>query len=949
MRLSISSWSFHSLFLNNVLSAEEFPRVVKQSFGIQAVEYFEGDLCEDVHTWDESRVDAVAKACHDAGVTICAISARNDLMTFNDSAAFQDVERIRRWIDLAPRLGHKTIRINTGLRRPTAESLNFAKERLRPLLERATNAGVILAVENHPHIVRNDQDLDLLIQFLEEMSAFGLASCPDTGAFAADLAVLGFRALARFAAHVHVKAPVVQLNQKDSELSDYYSRFVDPLKDRNYDGYLSIEYVETDDFRSDPANGTLQAASAIGKLIGQQIAPRRLSHPSLTPADTDSVDKTRIPKCSLDIVEKAIPLMAEGCERRLGGAAVHIWTFVENRRRKFGSACCRLFADLLSQKDSSSSRYADDGFLTRQCRRFYDYQAQQVEQGRLRRDHLCLCPLGLAVLVVPLQRDGQLYGAVVCGGWRESGTEGAVIYGIDRWLPSENAKQRTQEVLDRIPELTPDELRKAHDTLRDATNTLGELFVLAHHEQRLEHQNEVVQQFIEKARGQAARTTVEAINVLQEALARATTSFDGLYTTLYIADVAQPSEKAVFRPLGSLAAAPSAVPKRIEVPFERLKNTPSSDPSLLDALVGAQPPKPEFVYVDRLVAEGSYVMLLFSGPPIRQTDLKNSLERIARHVVDVLRTAHVFDEAHEGRERIELLADRTRHLLNGPLQGIRGACGRLRSLLEKRAKGLSLARGADSPRVREIGGDNGGSIPLAFPDDTDIQDLAERIDTYTRDAAQVVDRLSRAALKKAAKHAIRPLTLTSVDLARVIERAVDPFVLSASERGVTVHVGPSVQSLPPVQCDAKHIEAVFANLVENAVKFSHNNRVVHIYGRQALHYSTAGARPLPAVAITVSDFGLGIPEEDRERIFEKYTQSSVPDVRRSISGTGLGLYVARDIVRRHHGNIEVEVSTPSRKPPFAGIGARASLSKRELFQGCKVEFTVTLPISQEGL
>jgi signal transduction histidine kinase len=56
--------------------------------------------------------------------------------------------------------------------------------------------------------------------------------------------------------------------------------------------------------------------------------------------------------------------------------------------------------------------------------------------------------------------------------------------------------------------------------------------------------------------------------------------------------------------------------------------------------------------------------------------------------------------------------------------------------------------------------------------------------------------------------------------------------------------------------------------------------------------------------IKVRDFGRGIPEEERANIFERFYRTR--DMPVSISGFGLGLYISRDIIRRHHGKIWVE-------------------------------------------
>jgi signal transduction histidine kinase/ABC-type multidrug transport system ATPase subunit len=126
------------------------------------------------------------------------------------------------------------------------------------------------------------------------------------------------------------------------------------------------------------------------------------------------------------------------------------------------------------------------------------------------------------------------------------------------------------------------------------------------------------------------------------------------------------------------------------------------------------------------------------------------------------------------------------------------------------------------------------------------------------------------------------------DLALVLEAAVSclPPEWAAA---VSVHCDPGIG---PVWADHDRLEQVFVNLLENA--FRHNSPGVH--ARINVSFELSGR-----VAIRVCDDGQGIPEELREQIFEPrargYTTSP---------GAGLGLSIARGIVRAHEGRISLE-------------------------------------------
>jgi signal transduction histidine kinase len=101
--------------------------------------------------------------------------------------------------------------------------------------------------------------------------------------------------------------------------------------------------------------------------------------------------------------------------------------------------------------------------------------------------------------------------------------------------------------------------------------------------------------------------------------------------------------------------------------------------------------------------------------------------------------------------------------------------------------------------------------------------------------------------------------------------------------------------LPPVAADEQQLRQVLQNLVDNAIKCSSDGGPVAV----------KLARSPRAVRWTVSDEGLGIPASERRRIFEKFYRLD-PNMTRGIGGTGLGLYICRELVHRLDGRIWVE-------------------------------------------
>jgi signal transduction histidine kinase len=88
---------------------------------------------------------------------------------------------------------------------------------------------------------------------------------------------------------------------------------------------------------------------------------------------------------------------------------------------------------------------------------------------------------------------------------------------------------------------------------------------------------------------------------------------------------------------------------------------------------------------------------------------------------------------------------------------------------------------------------------------------------------------------------------------------------------------------------------VLDNLIENAVKYSPEGGPVEV------SLEAEGAR----LRFAVSDRGLGIPAPERQRIFDKFYRLD-PHMAGGVGGTGLGLYICRELVRRVNGRIWVE-------------------------------------------
>jgi signal transduction histidine kinase len=138
------------------------------------------------------------------------------------------------------------------------------------------------------------------------------------------------------------------------------------------------------------------------------------------------------------------------------------------------------------------------------------------------------------------------------------------------------------------------------------------------------------------------------------------------------------------------------------------------------------------------------------------------------------------------------------------------------------------------------------------------------------------------------------------EISRCQPRELVDDVVTAARAHVPPNVTIAVRApdaVAPVAADADQLGQVLANLVDNAVKYSPEG------GRVELALEPENGR----VRFSVRDEGLGVPPDEQERIFEKFHRLD-PNLVRGVPGTGLGLYIARELVRRMHGDIRVSSS-----------------------------------------
>jgi signal transduction histidine kinase len=143
------------------------------------------------------------------------------------------------------------------------------------------------------------------------------------------------------------------------------------------------------------------------------------------------------------------------------------------------------------------------------------------------------------------------------------------------------------------------------------------------------------------------------------------------------------------------------------------------------------------------------------------------------------------------------------------------------------------------------------------------------------------------------------LSKSNFDLNQTIQQVIEDYQKEASEKGVKIifELKNHIPIPTTIYADEARLQQVINNLVANAISFTKNGTVtIGVYLAQVATDADIGEGDKESIVVEVKDTGAGINPEMLPRLFEKFAT-------RSVSGTGLGLYISKSIVDNHGGKI----------------------------------------------
>jgi signal transduction histidine kinase len=293
-----------------------------------------------------------------------------------------------------------------------------------------------------------------------------------------------------------------------------------------------------------------------------------------------------------------------------------------------------------------------------------------------------------------------------------------------------------------------------------------------------------------------------------------------------------------------------------------------------------------------------------SGEPYLQDDT-NFLAALAPQAATTLENARLYQESLEFGKKLKVEVERATHELaiaNEQLRDLDKAKSEFLSVASHQLyTPLTALRGYLS-MLRE--GDYGTTPPKQKPVINILEQSSERLITLIKNLLDI-SRIESGRLE---------LNLESLDLATMAKELVRDLLPNAKAKKLILEFEEPGVALPHVVADRQRLRQVMLNFIDNSIKYTEQGRI-DVTLRQS------GDQ----LIFAVTDTGKGLTQQEMSKLFNKFTRVGGAD-RFHTEGAGLGLYVAKQIVKEHHGEVEVKSpgtgqgSTFSMRLPLEGAG-----------------------------
>jgi sugar phosphate isomerase/epimerase len=239
-KISLAEWSLNKSLFKKTITNMDFPRIAKETYGLDAVEYvstFFRDKAEDMEY-----LTNLKKECEKYGVKslLIMVDGEGNLADTSLAARTKAVENHYKWVKAAKFLGCHSIRVNAGGRGTMGQMQAAAIDGLGRLSAYAADYGINVIVENHGG---NSSYGKWLAEIMKAVNRPNCGTLPDLGNFYEYDRYKGVTELMPFAKGVSAKTHDFDENGNETQID--YVKMMKIIYDSGFRGYIDVEYEGT--------------------------------------------------------------------------------------------------------------------------------------------------------------------------------------------------------------------------------------------------------------------------------------------------------------------------------------------------------------------------------------------------------------------------------------------------------------------------------------------------------------------------------------------------------------------------------------------------------------------------------------------------------------------------------------------------------------------------------
>lgn len=261
LKLSVQQYSFNRQLKDGTLDILDYPRVVVEGTGIQALEYFNGHMME--RAGDAGFFKELKNRCDEVGAvnTLMLCRADHALDSAEASERAKSIEGYKPWLEATKLLGGTAIRVDTRTAGDAEAQKGYAVSGLRALSDVAAGMEMDIVVENHGG---HSGDGKWVASVMEGVGRENCGTLPDFQNFKDYDPYLGVEEMMPWAKVVCAKAK--EFDAEGNEVNVDFGRMLKIVKDAGFRGYIGIEY---EGHGAEPVEGINATKALIERVMGE--------------------------------------------------------------------------------------------------------------------------------------------------------------------------------------------------------------------------------------------------------------------------------------------------------------------------------------------------------------------------------------------------------------------------------------------------------------------------------------------------------------------------------------------------------------------------------------------------------------------------------------------------------------------------------------------------------